>query len=102
MACILLSVSCGSREATYEGYVKDAETGEPHSGVGVTSMNIRVSTTSTCGNYLLSFVGANKRQKTVLTKSGSTKVSVDTVLQSLGRVMNASELLMQKEASDKE
>ena len=89
------------KQVIYRGKVKDAETGEPLSGVGVTCMNIRVSTTSTCGNYLVSFVGGNKRQKMVFTKSGYAKVSIDTVLQSLGRIMNAPDLLMQKEASDK-
>ena len=62
-------------------------------------MNLHVSTTSTHGNYLVAFVGGGKSQKFVFIRPEYREVVVDTVLQSLGSIMYAPDILMKKVSS---
>lgn len=84
----------------YRGKVRDAETGEPISGVSIGLSGLSAWRTSKQGNYLISFIKGEDKKSFVYNKTGYKQVTVDTVLQPVGSVMYVPDILMEKESNN--
>ena len=92
----MLNINYSPNQVLYRGRVIDSSNQKPIPGVNVMINDAILCTTTKAGKYILQFFIGQTKQKISFQKEGYATIEHDTILQPLGEIMMAPDIVMQK------